>query len=73
MSPSRVAPTPDGDAAAGELTALIRIDELSAEQLSTIAIVPYLGTATRRQVEAIRGEDSETLLRRLVDRGCLEG
>ena len=38
-----------------ELTTLGPIDELSAEQLSTIAIVAYLGTATRRQIESIRG------------------
>jgi segregation and condensation protein B len=68
----RVAPAADVEAAVTELTTVDPIDELSAEQLSTIAIVAYLGTATRRQIESIRGEDSETLLRRLVERGFLE-
>jgi chromosome segregation and condensation protein ScpB len=67
----RVAPSSDAEAAVTELTTLDSIDELSAEQLSTIAIVAYLGTATRRQIESILGEDSEGLLRRL-ERGFLE-
>jgi chromosome segregation and condensation protein ScpB/DNA-binding XRE family transcriptional regulator len=58
--------------AVAAITATEQVGTLSEEQLATIAIVGYLGTATRRQVEELRGEDSETLLRRLVDRGLLE-
>ena len=68
----RVGPAADAEAAVTQLTTVDPIDELTAEQLSTIAIVAYFGTATRRQIEAIRGEDSEALLRRLVERGFLE-
>lgn len=68
----RVEPAADVQAAVTELTTLDPTDELSAEQLSVVAIVAHLGTATRRQIEDIRGKDSETLLRRLVERGFLE-
>jgi hypothetical protein len=57
-----VASALDAAAAVTELTTLEPIDELSAEELSVIAIVAYLSTATRRQIEAVHGEDSETLL-----------
>lgn len=51
---------------------LQQIPELSAEQLEIIAIVAHHDVATRRQVEQLRGQDSESLLRRLVESGLLE-
>lgn len=51
---------------------LQRVPQLSAEQLEVVAIVAHHDVATRRQVEQIRRQDSESLLRRLVDRGLLE-
>jgi chromosome segregation and condensation protein ScpB len=42
------------------------------EQMEVLAIVASLGSATRRQVERLRGEDCESLLRRLTQRGLVE-
>jgi chromosome segregation and condensation protein ScpB len=54
--------------------ALSDVDEFatpSAEQLEILAIVAYFGQATRSLIERYRGEDSESLLERLVRRGLL--
>ena len=42
-----------------------------AEQLEILAITAYFGQATRALIERYRGEDSESLLDRLVRRGLL--
>jgi segregation and condensation protein B len=44
---------------------------LTRAALETIAIVAYKQPVTRHQVEAIRGVNSEGVLRALVDRGLL--
>jgi segregation and condensation protein B len=45
---------------------------LSAAALETLAIVAYRQPVTRAQVEAIRGVNSDSVLRSLVRRGLLE-
>jgi segregation and condensation protein B len=57
--------------AVAAVTTLEAVGELSEEQVAILCIVAYHGTATRTQIEGLRGEDSETLLRRLVARGLL--
>lgn len=45
---------------------------LSAPALETLAIVAYRQPVTRAQVEAVRGVDSSTMLRSLVQRGLIQ-
>lgn len=45
--------------------------ELSPEQLTILALIAVHGPLTRSAVEEYRGEDAETLLRRLVSKGIL--
>jgi chromosome segregation and condensation protein ScpB len=45
--------------------------ELSSEQLTILALIAVHGPLTRAVIETWRGEDSETLLRRLSTRGVL--
>ncbi len=45
---------------------------LSQAALETLAIVAYKQPVTRHQISAIRGVDSDGVLRALVDRGLLE-
>jgi segregation and condensation protein B len=45
--------------------------ELSSEQLAILALIAVHGSLTRAAIEEWRGEDSETLLRRLSARGIL--
>ncbi len=45
--------------------------ELSLEQLAILALLAVHGPLTRLQIEEYRGENSETLLRRLAARGVL--
>ena len=45
--------------------------ELSSEQLAILALLAVHGPLTRLQLEEYRGENSETLLRRLAARGVL--
>jgi chromosome segregation and condensation protein ScpB len=58
--------------AVAAITATEELGTVSDEQVAIVGLVGYLGTATRRQLEELRGDDSETLLRRLVARGLLE-
>jgi chromosome segregation and condensation protein ScpB len=44
---------------------------LSTEAVAILGYVGWHGEATRRQVEEFRGEDSETLLGRLLEAGFL--
>jgi segregation and condensation protein B len=64
-------PLPFAARAVAALTPFEPTYELSEEQAAILCIVAYHGAATRRDVERLRGEDSETLLRRLVERGLL--
>jgi chromosome segregation and condensation protein ScpB/DNA-binding XRE family transcriptional regulator len=67
-----VAPLRFTEQAVAAIAGIDRLGEVTDEQVGIIALVAYLGTATRRQIEERRGEDSETLLRRLVARDLLE-
>jgi segregation and condensation protein B len=67
-----VAPLQVTEAAVAAITTTEQLGAVSDEQVAVLALVAYLGTATRRQIEELRGDDSETLLRRLVARGLLE-
>jgi transcriptional regulator with XRE-family HTH domain len=49
-----------------------RLPELSSDHMELICIVAHLGTAVRKQIEAMFGRDCDLLLRRLADRGYLE-
>jgi chromosome segregation and condensation protein ScpB/DNA-binding XRE family transcriptional regulator len=68
----RLAPLPAAAESLAVLARLERIPQVSEEQLEILCIVAHLGVATRADVEARRGEDCETVLRRMVDRGLLE-
>jgi chromosome segregation and condensation protein ScpB len=57
--------------AVAAVTTLEAVGELSEEQVAILCLVAYHGVATRRDIESMRGEDSESLLRRLVERGLL--
>jgi segregation and condensation protein B len=46
--------------------------KLSPAALETLAIVAYRQPATRAQVEAIRGVNSDSVLRTLINRGLIE-
>lgn len=46
--------------------------KLSPAALETLAIVAYQQPATRAQVEAVRGVNSDTVIRTLVNRGLVE-
>ena len=64
-------PLPCAEAAVRTLTDVEEIGAPSVEQLEVLAIVAYFGQATRSLIERYRGEDSESLLERLVRRGLL--
>ncbi|MGH7748853.1 MAG: SMC-Scp complex subunit ScpB [Candidatus Dormibacteria bacterium] len=66
-----IAPLRFTEQAVATIAAMDRLGEVTDDQVQIIALVAYLGTATRRQIEERRG-DSETLLRRLVARDLLE-
>jgi hypothetical protein len=68
----RVEPLPPVAAAVGKVTSLDLVGRPSPEQLAVLMVIAYLGTATRRDVERWRGEDSESLIDRLVAKGFLE-
>jgi segregation and condensation protein B len=68
---ARVAPLSFARDAVSALTSVEDVPSLSAEQLSVLCIVGYAGAVTRRRVEELRGEDSETMLRRMVSSGLL--
>jgi Segregation and condensation complex subunit ScpB len=67
-----VTPLRCAESAVAAITVMDQLGEVSEEQVAIIALVGYLGTATRRQIEEMRGDDSETLLRRLVARDLLK-
>jgi segregation and condensation protein B len=46
--------------------------KLSPAALETLAIVAYRQPATRAQIEAVRGVNSDSVLRTLVNRGLVE-
>jgi segregation and condensation protein B len=46
--------------------------KLSAAAMETLAIIAYRQPVTRAQVEAIRGVNSDSVLRTLVNRGLIE-
>jgi segregation and condensation protein B len=46
--------------------------KLSPAAMETLAIIAYRQPATRAQVEAIRGVNSDSVLRTLVNRGIIE-
>jgi chromosome segregation and condensation protein ScpB len=62
---------PCAEAAVRTLSDVEEVVAPSAEQLEILAIVAYFGQATRSLIERYRGEDSESLLDRLVRRGLL--
>lgn len=60
---------------AGLVRALLGLDlsgKLSPAALETLAIVAYQQPVTRAQVEAVRGVNSDTVIRTLVNRGLVE-
>ena len=67
----RLFPLPGAEAAVRALTDVEEVGAPSAEQLEVLAIVAYFGQATRALIERYRGEDSESLLDRLLRRGLL--
>ena len=67
----RLWPLPCAEAVVRTLTDVEEEVAPSAEQLEILAIVAFFGQATRALIERYRGEDSESLLDRLVRRGLL--
>ena len=67
----RLFAVPCAEAAVRTLTDVEEVANPSAEQLEILAITAYFGQATRPLIEKYRGEDSESLLERLVRRGLL--
>jgi chromosome segregation and condensation protein ScpB/DNA-binding XRE family transcriptional regulator len=68
----RVSPLPAATSALEALAGLDHIPQVSADQLEVICIAAHLGVATRADIEARRGEDCESVLRRMLDRGLVE-
>ena len=68
----RVAPLGFAADAVAALTRVEAIPHLSEEQMTILCVVAYAGSATRRRIEELRGEDCETVLRRMVSLGLLE-
>jgi segregation and condensation protein B len=69
---AEICPLPFAQEAVGRIVSLERVRALTQEQVEVLAIVASMGSATRRQVERLRGEDCESLLRRLTQRGLVE-
>ena len=69
---AEICPLPFAKEAVGQIVSLEHVRAVSQEQLDVLAIVATLGTGTRRQVERLRGEDCESLLRRLTQRRLVE-
>lgn len=68
----RLVPLPVSVLAVAAVTEIEALGELSDEQVAILCIVAYHGAATRRQIERLREEDSESLLVRLVKLGLLD-
>jgi chromosome segregation and condensation protein ScpB/DNA-binding XRE family transcriptional regulator len=68
----RLVPLPLAARAVAAVTTTEPLGELSEEQVAILCIVAYHGAATRRQIEDLRREDSESLLIRLVKLGLLD-
>ncbi len=70
----RFTPLPCAEAAVRTVSDEKGVEEIatpSVEQLEILAIVAYFGQASRALVERFRGEESHSLLERLVARGLL--
>jgi chromosome segregation and condensation protein ScpB len=70
----RLFPLPCAEAAVRTVSDEKGVEEVatpSLEQLEILAIVAYFGHATRALIERFRGEDSSSLLDRLVHCGLL--
>jgi segregation and condensation protein B len=67
----RLFTNPDAAPAVERFVLSSRHSRLTKAALETLAIVAYKQPVTRHQISAIRGVDSEGVLRALVDRGLL--
>lgn len=67
----RVTPLAFSRDAVAAVSAVEEVAALSDEQVSILCVVAYAGAVTRRRIEELRGEDCETLLRRMVSTGLL--
>jgi chromosome segregation and condensation protein ScpB len=65
-------PLPGTARVVAALTECEALGALSEEQVAILCLVAYHGAATRRQIEDVRHEDSESLLARLVKLGLLD-
>jgi chromosome segregation and condensation protein ScpB len=68
----RLVPLPVAAVAVVAVTQTEALGVLSEEQVAILCIVAYHGAVTRRQIERLREEDSESLLIRLVKLGLLD-
>lgn len=68
-----VVPAEESVNALAALDAVTMARELSPAALEILSWVAYRGTATRREIERVRGQDSASLLLRLHHQGYLEG
>ena len=68
----RVAPPGFAHHAVAALTRVKTVPQLSEEQMTILCVVAYAGSATRRRIAELRGEDCETVLRRMVSLRLLE-
>ncbi len=68
----RVAPLGFAQYAVASVTQLDTAPRLTEEQTTVLCVVGYVGAITRRRLEQLRGEDCESLLRRMVAAGLLE-
>jgi chromosome segregation and condensation protein ScpB len=68
----RLVPLPVSVPAVAAVTEIEALGELSDEQVAILCIVAYRSAATRREIEDLRREDSESLLIRLVKLGLLD-
>jgi chromosome segregation and condensation protein ScpB len=67
----RLFPLPCAEAMVRTVSDVEVVEAPSADQLEILAIVAYIGQATRAVIEHFRGEESSSLLDRLVSRGLL--
>jgi len=67
-----LAPRPDGGPEGGQFVLTGRHARLTKASLETLAVVAYKQPVPRHQVAAIRGVNSDGVLRALVERGLLE-